>query len=42
MTGKWFMQRDNKEYGPYDLSQLEQFAREKRLLTSDMEVRSGD
>ncbi len=31
MTVKWFMQRDNKEYGPYDLSQLEQFAREKTV-----------
>jgi len=31
MTVKWFMQRDIKEYGPYDLSQLEQFAREKTV-----------
>ncbi len=41
MTGKWFMQRDNKEYGPYDLGQLEQFAREKRLLASDLVKEEG-
>ncbi|SHH13474.1 Uncharacterized membrane protein YckC, RDD family [Thermosyntropha lipolytica DSM 11003] len=34
--GKWFLRRDNTEYGPYDWEQLISYAREGRILKTDL------